>query len=315
MFRIVFMGSPPFAAKLLTTLLAHHRIPELVVTQSPKGQGRGRQELPTAVQIIAQKNQLPCLSVTDVNAPENIATLQRVKADLFLVAAFGQILKQPVLELPQLFSLNVHASLLPKYRGAAPVHRALWDGASTTGVTLQRMVSKLDAGDILSSRSTPIGKDETSVELMDRLSDMAGELVIEALEQMAKGSYSFTPQIEADATYARKIEKFEARIDWSCPADFIERQIRALQPWPIAETLLGDRRLKIYRAVVQPHPHPTPPGQIITDQRSRLSIVCGNKTALSLTEIQLENKKRLGIKNFLAAFKGHFPYTMVGAAQ
>lgn len=311
MLKYVFMGSPPLAATILEKLCTELYPPVAVVTQVAKAAGRGQKISATAVEQYAKSQDLNVIATLDVNSPNTLPALKVFHPDLILVAAFGQILKQEVLDLPKLYCLNVHASLLPKYRGAAPFQRAIWNGDKVTGITVQKMARKLDTGDILLQKSLPIDPTDTSESLLAKLATLGGVALVEAVKSIETGKYRFTPQDEKEATYASKIAKEEAVISWSQPAQRIENQIRALQPWPVAETYLGKDRLKIFRATVEPGGGKKP-GAILTDAKTFLRVQCGDNQALSLTEIQLENRKRLDIKNFLMAYRGSFPHTEMG---
>ncbi len=310
--RTVFMGTPEFAATILQKLVAEGLPPVAVVCQPARAAGRGLKQEPSAVEALAQQLGLPVFPVQSVNTPEMVAELTALKADLFLVAAFGQLLKKEILDIPRLYSLNVHGSLLPKYRGAAPIQRAILDGQTLTGVTIQKMVKKLDAGDILLTKTTPISESDTSVDLFERLAVLGAEALIEAVRLIDGGTPFFTPQVEADATVAPKLTKEEAVIDWTQPAPKILRKVNGLQPWPVAQSALGGVRLKVYGAEMSKASGPSAPGDISTDHKTRVLVGCGGGTALSLTRIQLENRKKLEIKDFLTAYRGNFPFENMG---
>lgn len=312
MLKYLFMGTPPLAAHILEKLCTSLYPPVAVVTQIAKAQGRGQKVVATAVEQCAQQRGLKVIATENVNEEGTVSLLKSLEPDLILVAAFGQILKNDILTIPKLFCLNVHASLLPKYRGAAPFQRAILDGEKETGITIQKMARKLDTGDILLQKRLTIAPQETSQTLLDRLSHLGGDALVEAMQLVQSGHYQFVRQNEAAATYAAKITKEEAAIQWDLPAQTIENQIRALQPWPVAETILGKDRLKVFKAVVVSGNAGKAPGSITTDSRTYLIVQCGDNMALSLTEIQLENRKKLDIKNFLQAYRGSFPHTEMG---
>lgn len=311
MLKTIFMGSPSFGATILKALIDSGQSPALVVTQTPKPTGRGQEVVPTPVEKIAQDHHLPVLSTENINAPSIRETLREIQADLYLIVAFGQLLSEELLSLPRLFCLNVHASLLPKYRGAAPIQRALWNGESITGVTIQKMVKKLDAGDMLLKKELSIQPTETAEELTMRLAHLGAQALFESLAQIEQKQFSWEPQNPKVVTYAPKIQKSEAVVDWKNSASFIERQVRALQPWPIAVTTLDNARLRIYQSEIGDK-NTAPPGTIVTDHKNFIRVICGNGVLLSLTEIQLENKKRLPVREFLTAYRGHFPYQRLG---
>lgn len=311
MLKYVFMGSPALAVTILNTVCEQYGPPQAVITQMAKTGGRGQKLLPTAVAQYAREKGFPLREVENVNAPEHVEALRAYAPDVVLVAAFGQILRQDILNLPKIACLNVHASLLPKYRGAAPFQRAIWNHDTVTGVTIQKMAKKLDAGDILLQKEIVILPTETAGELLDRLAALGAVASVEALRLLESGKYTFVPQNESEATLAPKIDKADARIDWNLPSQKIYDQIRALQPWPVAETTLDGVALRIFKAEVGSG-SALAPGTIRTDGKTRLEVGCGDKLPLSLTEIQLANRKRLGIRDFLLAYRGNFPHTRMG---
>jgi methionyl-tRNA formyltransferase len=300
--RYVFMGSPLFAATILETLCEKSHPPEAVITPLAKPAGRGQKLLSSEVEYYAKNEGLTVLETGDVNNPATISALRTFDPDIVLVAAFGQLFKEEILSLPKLFCLNVHGSLLPKYRGAAPVQYAIMNGEKTTGISLQKMVKKLDAGDVLLQRQLPIESDDTSDTLMKRLAHLGGDACVEALKLIESGNYSFSPQKEAEVTFAPKIEKQQAQIQWNQPAHKIECLVRAFQPWPVAETKIGGTRLRIFKAKAIECDKNCEPGTLLSDASTYLWVKC-QQGALSLTEVQLENKKRLEIKEFLLGFR------------
>lgn len=312
MLKTVFMGTPLIAATILESLCKNGIRPDLVITQTAKASGRGQKVIPSAVEQAATVLSLEVMATDNVNAGSAFERLRNHQPDLILVAAFGQILKEAILHLPKIACLNVHASLLPKYRGAAPYQRAIWNGDKVTGITVQRMARKLDTGDILLQKELSIFPQETAGELLDRLAVLGGECLVEAVRKIELGNYTFTPQDESQATYAAKLDKSDANMDWTKCAEFLHNQIRALQPWPVAQTSLGDTQLKLFRSEITPGKPGVAPGTIHTDHRTFLQVQCGDGRALSLTEIQLENRKRLDIKGFLLGYRGNFPFLKVG---
>ena len=312
MLKIIYMGTPPFAATILEKLCDELYPPVAVVSQVAKATGRGHKVIPSAVEDLGRRLGLNVITSLNVNASPTLDVLRTFEPDIILVAALGQILKEEILSLPKLGCFNVHGSLLPKYRGAAPVQRAIWDGETFTGITIQKVVRKLDAGDIVLKKEIAIEPEETAGQLMDRLAHLGGEALVESIRLIEAGKAHLTPQDESQVTYAKKIEKEDARVNFELPAHQVYNQIRALQPWPVAETKLGDTRVKIFGARVSPIKDAGKPGDIFTDHKSHLTIQCGQQTALALTEIQPENRKRLKIHEFLQAFRGNFPFTKIG---
>ncbi len=313
MLKIIYMGTPPFAATILEKLCDELYPPVAVVSQVAKATGRGHKVIPSAVEDLGRRLGLNVITSLNVNASPTLDVLRTFEPDIILVAAFGQILKEEILSLPKLGCFNVHGSLLPKYRGAAPVQRAIWDGETFTGITIQKVVRKLDAGDIVLKKEIAIEPEETAGQLMDRLAHLGGEALVESVRLIEAGKAHLTPQDESQVTYAKKIEKEDARINFELPAHQVFNQIRALQPWPVAETKLGNTRVKIFGARVSPLKDAGKPGDIFTDHKSHLTIQCGQQTALALTEIQPENRKRLKIQEFLQAFRGNFPFNKIGS--
>ena len=303
MLKYIYMGTPGIAARILEILCEKECPPVLVVTQPAKPRGRGQHITSSEVEQYARTQDLTVLETLDVNAPPTVDVLKTYHPDLIVVVAFGQILKEGILKLPTQGCFNLHASLLPKYRGAAPVQRAILNGETETGITLQKMVKKLDAGDIFLQRTLTIGREETSGELLHRLAELGGELIWEALKKMEQQPIALIPQDEASATYAAKLEKSEADIQWTCPAQKIENAIRAFQPWPIAQMQLNGETLRIFKAQVVSTNGKGSPGAVETDRKSYLFVRCGDGQALSLLEVQQEGRKRLNIQDFLKGYR------------
>lgn len=261
-YRVIFMGTPQFALPILQVLIngyppqASTREGELerggqvvgVVTQPDRPSGRGRQLQPSPVKLLAQKHGLPVLQPKSLRTPEALAELQALQPEVIVVAAFGQILPAPVLELPPFGCLNVHASLLPRWRGAAPMAAAILAGDDATGVTIMKMDEGLDTGPILSQRALAIAPGDTRESLANRLAQLGAELLHDTLPDWVSGNIEPQPQDDSLATYARSIKKEEGRISWNEPAEIIARKVRAFYPWPGAFTHWEDKPLKILRA-------------------------------------------------------------------
>jgi len=302
------MGSPPIAKVILEHLVAKGLNPSLVVSQTPKAVGRGQAIRGTAVAQWASERGFELFETDNINSDEGLSRLKLANPDVIIVVAFGQILKESVLETPQLFCVNVHASLLPKYRGAAPVQRAIENGDEITGVTIQKMVRKMDAGDIVLQKSIGISLSDTSETLLQKLSGLGADALVEAMTLLESGNYQLTPQDQSQVTMAPKLDKSESPIDWNQPASRIQCKIRALQPWPIAEAILDGKRLKILESSESPSMGVKSPGALETDHKSYLRVHCGDGTMLSLDLVQWENRKRIDIKGFLQAYRGQFPF-------
>lgn len=302
--RLVYLGSPPFATPVLERLLASSFRPELVVTPPTRPQGRGRKVASSPVADLASAADIDCLQPESVRDEAFLERLRAVEADVFLVVSYGELLRAEFLDIPRVVNLNVHPSLLPRWRGASPIQAAIWAGDEETGVSIQKVVLELDAGDVLLARTAPILPGETAGELAGRLADLSGELVVEALQQVADGSAEYTPQDPAGVTLCKRIQKEAGCIDWTQDAQAIDRQVRALNPWPAAYTFLpGGKKLAVWR--VQPLPvdqdaSAHEPGTVLTS-RQRLTVACGprGEGVLELLQIQAAGKQALAATDFL----------------
>jgi methionyl-tRNA formyltransferase len=251
--RVVFWGSPEFAVTILEHVLESRHDVVGVVTRPPQPGGRGRRVRPTPVAKLAESAGVPVLAPRRPREAAFAVELAGLGADAFLVAAYGAILPPDILSMPPHGSLNVHASLLPDYRGAAPVTRAILDGRGESGITIMRMEEGLDTGAICLQGATPIGPNDTAGSLTKRLASLGGRLAVEALDRLEAGALIETPQDASRATYAEKVSSAEAAIDWSRPAKEVERAARAFDPWPGAWTTFRGERLKVFRMSPWPH--------------------------------------------------------------
>jgi len=296
--KIVFMGTPDFAVPALDAL--HDSAHEIlaVVTQPDRPKGRGRKLTPPPVKKCALANGDLVLQPETVKSREFHEEMGRLAPDLFVVVAFGQILPQSLLDIPVRGAINVHASLLPRYRGAAPIQWSIINGDTETGVTTMMMDPGMDTGDMLVVEKTPIGPRETAADLHDRLSTMGAHALIRTLEKMLDGTLERIPQDHKFATHAPMLNKKDGEIDWSMPAEQIECQIRGMTPWPGAFTFSDDMRLKIFRASVLKRDISVQPGTILECFPGELRVATG-KWALAVQEIQGESGKRLPIDDFL----------------
>lgn len=238
--RCLFMGSPPFAMPVFESVLDSGHDLLALVTRPDKPRGRGREVIESDLVQLAKQRGVPVLQPATTKSAEFVAELRAFEPDVLLVASYGEILREDVLELAPHGALNVHGSLLPRFRGAAPIQSAIAAGDAETGVSIQRMVLALDEGDVLLSRSTPIGPADTSGDLFDRLAKLGGEAAVEALDLLATGKANYTPQDAALATYAPKLKKADGNVDWSRPAVELERHVRAMHPWPGAKSATPD---------------------------------------------------------------------------
>ncbi len=301
MTRIVFMGSPEFALPTLQALADHYPVVG-VVTQPDRPAGRGRKLAPPPVKTLAQELGLPVIQPRRLKEPEAMAQLTDWQPDLIVVAAFGQILRRNVLELPPHGCLNVHASLLPRWRGAAPIHAAILHGDSQTGVTIMQMDPGLDTGPILTQRATPITAEDTAGTLSERLARMGADLLIETIPGYLKGEIRPQPQDDALATYAPKLEKTAGELDFTQSVAALERQVRAMHPWPGAYLLWEGNRLRVHRATPKGVPHPPPAGTRLIHQG--LPAVAAADGLLLLEEVQPAGKRPMSGKDFLNGARG-----------
>ena len=296
--RIVYAGTPEFAVPALQALIdSPHRV-VAVYTQPDRPAGRGRKLRPSPVKQLAEAHGLPVeqpASLRDTDARQRLADY---RPDLMVVAAYGLILPREVLEIPPLGCVNLHASLLPRWRGAAPIQRAILAGDTETGITLMRMDEGMDTGDMLLRRAIPIGPQESAAELHDRLAALGAEVLSEALPDLLDGRLQGTPQDAAQATYAAKLDKAEARIDWQRPAAEIARQVRAFNPWPVAQADLDGQPLRIWNAEAVPCPGPGAPGEVLAESATGIDVATG-KDCLRITRLQLPGGRPLDAASFL----------------
>ena len=299
--RIVFFGTPDFAVPTLQAL-HHSRHPVVgVVTQPDRARGRGQHSQAGPVKKFAEQHGLPTLQPARLRDETFLDALRGLSPDLGVVAAYGKILNDAVLAVPKLGLINVHASLLPKYRGAAPIHRAVMAGEATTGVTIMRVVKALDAGPMISTVTRPIGEGETSMEVEHDIARLGAHALAEAVEAIAGGRTSETPQNESEATYAHKIEKADGIIDWSRPAREIHNQIRGLHPWPHAYSDLQGERTIILRSEVDPERsgEGAIPGTVLEARHDWLTVQTG-AGVLRLLMLQREGRRPVTAREFLA---------------
>lgn len=289
--KVVFMGTPDIAATVLKAVAAKHEV-ICAYTQPPRPAGKGLKLSPSAVQITAEQLGIPVRCPISLRKPEVQAEFAALKADIGVVCAYGLILPQAVLDAPRLGCLNVHASLLPRWRGAAPIQRAIQAGDAESGITIMQMDAGLDTGDMLLKGVVPITPDTTAGNLHDQLAVLGADLMLKTLAEMP----SPTPQPTDGITYADKIRKEEALIDWTKSAMQIERDIRAFNPFPIAYFMHGSERIRVFGAEVEPTRTDAVPGTVLDD---RLLIACGGGTALRLTVLQRAGKKIMPAEDLL----------------
>ncbi|MDD7371560.1 MAG: methionyl-tRNA formyltransferase [Firmicutes bacterium] len=303
--RVVFMGTPDFAVGTLEALIAEGHEIRAVVTQPDKPKGRGKTLMPTPVKEVALKHEIPVLQPVKVREPEFVEQLRTMEPDVIVVAAFGQIISRDLLELPKYGCINVHASLLPAYRGAAPIQWAVINGDRESGVTIMRMNEGLDTGDMIDKVVVPLAEDETGGSLFEKLSHAGARLCVKVLEDLESGRAVCTPQPEESTTaYAAMITKKMGEICWQRPAEEIEQLIRGLNPWPSAYTYLDNKSLKLWKATVEKAEEETEnavPGQVIRADKNGLCI-CTGDGILNVLELQLEGKKRMETAAFLRGY-------------
>lgn len=298
--KVVYMGTPDFAVPPLRALVKAGYEVVGVVTQPDKPKGRSKTLLPPPVKEEALKYNIPVYQPLKVREPEFMETLKNLAPDVIVVAAFGQIIPKAILDLPEFGCLNIHASLLPKYRGAAPIQQAVINGDKEAGVTIMKMGTGLDTGDMISRASVLLAEDETGGSLFDRLSELGAELLVKTLPSVFDGTAVYEPQPEESPTpYAGMITKQMGLLDFQKDAETLERLIRGLNPWPSAYTYLNGKTLKIWKAVVEKSgSEPENPGTIIKADKDGIHVVCG-QDILILQEVQLEGKKRMDAAAFL----------------
>ncbi len=312
--RVAFFGTPVFALATLERLVASAHETVLVVTQPDRPRGRGQHVVASPVKVFAGDRGIPVLQPERLREASFMETLAGYKLDLAVVAAYGRILPEHLLTVPRLGMINVHASLLPRWRGAAPVHRAVIAGDRETGVTIMRVVPALDAGPMLASVRVDIGPHETSTVLEARLASVGADLLVETVDRLAVGTVTETPQPEDGVTYASRLERSESRVDWNQPAADIHNRIRGLQPWPVATTVWRGRRLRLLGSVpegdetrresfsLDPHEklsrRISSPGTVVSVDDDGLVVAC-DPGAVRIVRVQLEGRAPAAARDFL----------------
>ncbi len=297
--RIVFAGTPVFGARALAALLEARHDLALVLTQPDRPAGRGLKPVAGPVRTLAEQRALPLSQPVTLKTPEAVAQVVAARPEVLVVAAYGLILPRAVLGIAPRGAINIHASLLPRWRGAAPIQRAILAGDRETGITIMQMDAGLDTGPILLQRSEPISEDDDSRTLHDRLAALGARLIVEALERIGRGDLHPAPQPEAGACYAAKISRSEAALDWSLAAAVLERAVRAFRPAPGAHTILRGEAVKIWRARVATGGGE--PGTVLQADTGRLCVACG-EGALELLELQRAGARRMDPGDFMRGF-------------
>ena len=296
--RIVYAGTPDFAVPALKALIASRHEVVAVYTQPDRPAGRGRKLKPSPVKAVALEHDIPVEQPEKLREPEAQARLAAYRPDLMVVAAYGLILPQAVLDIPRLGCLNIHASLLPRWRGAAPIHRAILAGDTHTGVTIMQMDAGLDTGDMLLKREVAIEPLDNGQMLHDRLAVLGAEALLEAIDGLLAGSISPEPQDGALANYAEKLAKAEADIDWGESAEAIARRVRAFNPWPVAQTRLKGEPLRIWSALPLNGAASAEPGCVVAESAEGIDIACG-EGVLRVESLQLPGGRPLAARDFL----------------
>lgn len=312
--KIIYMGTPDFSVGALEALIqAGHEV-TAVVTQPDKAKGRSGQAQCSPVKECALMHGIPVFQPVRIKTPEAVGELEKYEADVFIVAAFGQILSRQILEMPRFGCINIHASLLPRYRGAAPINQCIIDGERETGVTIMQMDTGVDTGDILTQKKVMIEDKETAQTLFDKLAQAGAELIVETLPMIERGEITPVKQDESLASHVKMMDKSMGKIDWTQDAVCVERLVRGLNPWPSAYTFCKGKSVKIWSSdvipcdaipcngiassVTQGAEHAVRPGTVVAVAKDSIDVACGSGV-LRIYELQLEGKKRMDAKSFL----------------
>ena len=300
--RVAFFGTPEFAVPSLSALIESRHEVVALVSQPDRPKGRGQKLQPTPTRQVALEAGVPVLQPAKIRDDTFLDAFRDLRVDLGVVAAYGKILPDALLAIPPLGMINVHASLLPAYRGAAPVHRAVIDGLAATGVTIMRVVRELDAGPMLARVTRPIAADETSVDVERGLARLGAALLLEVIEQLAAGAAKEEPQDDSAATYAAKITREEGTLDWTLPAAAIHDRVRGLQPWPLVSARLDGHRYLLHRTAHDPRTAAAAPGAIVEAAGDRLVVATAHGT-LQILQLQPEGRRVLSSREFLAGYR------------
>ena len=306
--KIVFAGTPEFAATVLQSILGSHHEVIACYTQPDRPAGRGRKLTPSPVKALALEHEIPVYQPLNFKQADDVDQLAALGADLMVVVAYGLILPKVVLDAPRLGCINVHASILPRWRGAAPIQRAIAAGDDESGVTIMQMDVGLDTGDMLLKAFTPIAATDTGGSLHDRLAEIGGHAILDTLGTLANGTATPEPQDDNLATYAHKLSKEEAKLDWTRSAAELHNLVRAFNPWPVCHTQLGEHSIRVWGSAVLDAPagSNTAPGTLLAVNKDSLDVATGHGT-LRLTELQLPGAKRLPVAAILNSKADWFP--------
>lgn len=300
--RVVFMGTPDFAAASLKALIENHYEIAGVFTQPDKPKGRGMDVSVSPVKELAEKNGIPVFQPVKMRDGTALAQLRSLDPDILVVVAYGRILPDDILECPRLGTINVHGSLLPKYRGAAPIQWAVLNGERVTGVTTMYLATEMDAGDTIYADETEIGEFETSGELFDRLKDMGASLLLKTLADIENGTAPRTPQDHSQATYCRQLDKSMCPIDFNGTARQVIKWVYGMQPWPVATMELGGTVCRVFAAEYTENRTDKTPGSIVSAGKRGIEVACAGGETVLITELQAPGKKRMSADDYL---RGH----------
>ena len=300
--RIVFMGTPDFASASLEALLKNRFDVTAVFTQPDKPRGRGMEVSFCDVKKVALAHDLPVYQPTTLRTEEATELIRELNPDILVVVAYGKLIPDDILAIPRYGAVNVHGSLLPKYRGAAPIQWAVLNGDDITGITTMYLASKMDCGDIIYQEETKIGEYETSGELFDRLKDMGADLLIKTLNDIESGTAPRIPQNDENASVVHMLDKSICPIDFTATSRQVIKKIYGLQPWPVAVADIGGNDLKIFKAEYTGHQFDKTPGTVVSADNCGIEIVCGDGMSILITEVQASGKKRMPASDYL---RGH----------
>lgn len=297
--RIVFMGTPDFAAVSLEKLVSEGFDVVGVFTQPDKPKGRGMKLVPCETKQVAVANHLPVYQPEKLRDGTALAILQELKPDILVVVAYGKLLPNDILELPKFGAINVHGSLLPKYRGSAPIQRAVLNGEKVTGVSTMYLAEEMDAGDVIYTAETEIGEYETSAELFDRLAVLGADLLVKTLNDIEQGTAPRTAQNTAEVSFAPPLDKQECPVDWNKTPREIIKHIYGMQTWPVATTELQGEAFKVHAAVYTENKTTKAPGSIVSAGKKGIEVACGGGETVLITELQAAGKKRMNASDYL----------------
>ncbi|VFP80113.1 methionyl-tRNA formyltransferase [Candidatus Erwinia haradaeae] len=306
--KIIFAGTAEFAKYHLHTLLLSHYNVVSVITRPDRPSGRGQKNSVSPVKQLAKESRIPILQPDSLDSQADQDIISAFNADIIVVVAYGLIFPQAILEIPRLGCINIHASLLPRWRGAAPIQRALCAGDSETGVSIIKMDSRLDTGDILHRASCPIHFSDTTATLYDRLANLGSLSLLTTLTELENNTYNLRTQDEKQASYAYKLSKAEARLNWSLSAVQLERRIRAFNPWPVSYFMIGDQCIKVWKASVIPSVSNRRPGEIIKAEKEGIQVLTADGI-LNIQELQLAGKNKMTVQAFLNSYH---PWCTIG---